>query len=187
MASHCERSQSGVHRLALGDSCLQGARFGRPRLADPATARSSGRAREEPHARQAQTRGAELCGGDGGCFVCAADREAAGDVWPSLGQTAAALVMRGQGGEMGLGGAAASLRGGCKGRGVQGLKGIPSGDVAALRWLAACAPAATAVEPLAEGVSACVSGWVGGWAGRRVRCVYMCAQRTARLGSSQVS
>ena len=54
MASHCERSQSGVHWLALGDSCLQGARFGRPRLADPATARSSGRAREEPHARQAQ-------------------------------------------------------------------------------------------------------------------------------------
>ena len=40
--------------------------------------------------------------------------------------------MRGQGGEMGLGGAAASLSGGCKGRGVQGLKGIPSGDVAAL-------------------------------------------------------
>ena len=53
-------------------------------------------------------------------------------MWPSLGQTAAALVMRGQGGEMGLGGAAASLSGGCKGRGVQGLKGIPSGDVAAL-------------------------------------------------------
>ena len=87
--------------------------------------------------RQAQAAKQEhpkLCGGDGDCFVCGADREATGGV-------------RGQGGEMhlervpvaGTGGvplpaseASARLGFDIFGRRAWGLRGIPGGDVAAL-------------------------------------------------------
>ena len=84
--------------------------------------------------RQAQAAKQEhpkLCGGDGDCFVCGADREATGGVRPSLGQQQRARCRAGAG----RGGSEASQAG--------------TWQPCAVRWAAACAAAATAVEPLA--------------------------------------
>ena len=134
------------------------------RVKRPAACTDS-RAEWQRQAQAAKQEHPKLRGGDGDCFVCGADREATGGVRPSLGQQQRA-IRRGQGGEMHLERVPVAGTGACRcqprrrvpgwastssgaGRGGSEASQAGTWQPCAVRWAAACAAAATAVEPLA--------------------------------------